>query len=121
MDQFIKDKPNRYFHVTPNFNYESIKSKGLIPKIGRLSSVIDEKIPAVYMFHKFRDMEQALSNWLGEALNIAFGEDAELIICVIDFPEGTSPDYTTFFETVIYDEVPPEYITFYTEDYIPIN
>lgn len=92
------------YHVTPSENLPSILGSGLKPAIGPRSAELGEPQPFVYLFRSLQDVETALMNWLGEAL-----EDAgELAILEIE-PSATtasrlqtsSEDYEVRCDTVI--------------------
>ena len=59
----MKDKENRYFHVTPMENLEGILQNGLQPMIGEQSIDCNENKKAIYLFHSISDMDNALLNW----------------------------------------------------------
>lgn len=102
-----KSKSNRYFHVTPRKNLSTILQQGLIAQIGERSKKAGEKVSAVYLFSTTEDMENAMSNWLGDE----FG-DEKCIILKLDIPETfpLKPD-KDMYETICHDNISPEYIT----------
>ncbi|WP_386416671.1 hypothetical protein [Stutzerimonas stutzeri] len=57
------------YHVTPTRNLESIFRDGLRPQIGPRSELLGEAREMVYFFGSMQAVEDALSNWLGEALD----------------------------------------------------
>lgn len=57
------------YHVTPTRNLESIFRDGLRPQIGPRSVLLGEAKERVYFFASMLAVEDALSNWLGEALD----------------------------------------------------
>ena len=124
MQNKIEDKPNRYFHVTPLKNLESILENGLIPQIGERSLEIGEPIEAVFLFPNFEEMNDALYNWLGEE----FDDDEDLAILQIDLPDNF-PVYREFddngdefYEAHCQCDIPVEYITgIYNEFYNSIR
>ena len=120
----MKDKENRYFHVTPMENLEGILQNGLQPMIGERSIDCNENKKAIYLFHSISDMDNALLNWLGEC----FPEDIDLAILQIDVPDGfpitTEKDSNgdDFFESVCLEPIPVDYISaIYDETYEKIE
>lgn len=57
------------YHVTPTRNLESIFRDGLRPQIGPRSALLGEDKEMIYFFGSMLAVEDALSNWLGEALD----------------------------------------------------
>ena len=57
------------YHVTPTRHLESIFRDGLQPQIGPRSALLGEAKEMVYFFGSMLAVEDALSNWLGEALD----------------------------------------------------
>lgn len=120
----MKDKDNRYFHVTPIENLESILQNGLLPMLGERSIDCNENKKAIYLFHSIADMDNALLNWLGEC----FPEDIDLAILQIDVPDGFSvitekdSNGDDFFESVCLEPIPVDYISaIYDETYQKIE
>lgn len=120
----MKDKKNRYFHVTPMKNLEDILQSGLQPQIGERSKQCGEETKAIYLFHSLEDVDNALLNWLGEC----FPEDIDLAILQIDVPDGfpiiTEKDSNgdDFFESVCLEPIPVDYISaIYDETYQKIE
>ena len=124
----IKDSERRYFHVTLFENLQSIRDNGLIPRIGYFSRLAEETTASVYLFSNFDNMQNALYNWLGEqfdnyCVEIGISSDKlELLICVVDLPvnmpiEGDED----FYEVCVSAIIPPEHISFYSEDYEKID
>lgn len=119
----MKDKKNRYFHVTPMGNLESILQNGLLPMMGERSIDCNEHQKAIYLFRSITDMDNALLNWLGECF-----EDIDLVILQIDVPDGfpitTEKDSNgdEFFESVCLEPIPVDYISaIYDEAYQKIE
>ena len=115
----LENRPNRYFHVTPKDNLNSILSNGLIAQIGERSLEIGERQNAVFLFPNFEEMNDALYNWLGEAF-----EDIDLIILQIDLPDDfpvyreVDSNGNDFYEAHCTCDIPEEYITaVYDESY----
>lgn len=120
MQKKIEDKPNRYFHVTPRKNLESILENGLIPQIGERSLEIGEPVEAVFLFPNFEEMNNALYNWFGEEFD---DDEDELIILQIDLPDNF-PVYRElddngdeFYEAHCQCDIPVEYITGIYDEY----
>ena len=120
MQKKIEDKPNRYFHVTPRKNLESILENGLIPQIGERSLEIGEPVEAVFLFPYFEEMNNALYNWFGEEFD---DDEDELIILQIDLPDNF-PVYRElddngdeFYEAHCQCDIPVEYITGIYDEY----
>ena len=120
MQKKIEDKPNRYFHVTPRKNLESILENGLIPQIGERSSEIGEPVEAVFLFPNFDEMNNELYNWFGEEFD---DDEDELIILQIDLPDNF-PVYRKlddngdeFYEAHCQCDIPVEYITGIYDEY----
>ena len=81
------DSQDFFWHVTTVDALPSILQDGLQPQIGPRSEELGESVAQVYMFGSREDMDNALSNWLGESL-----EDEELAIIAIarkDAPSAT--------------------------------
>lgn len=119
----LENKPNRYFHVTPKDNLDSILSNGLIAQIGERSLEIRERQNAVFLFPNFEEMNNALYNWLGEAF-----EDIDLIILQIDLPDDfpvyreVDSNGNDFYEVHCTCDISEEYITaVYDESYEPLQ
>lgn len=117
----LENKPNRYFHVTPKNNLNSILSDGLIAQIGERSSEIGERQNAVFLFPNFEEMNNALYNWLGEAF-----EDVDLVILQIDLPDDfpvyreVDSNGNDFYEAHCFCDIPEEYITAIYDEYYEI-
>lgn len=67
------------YHVTPHHNLPDILKHGISPRIGERSSLANEESERVYLFPSLEDVENSLSNWLGEEFN-----DVDLAILVVD-------------------------------------
>ena len=57
------------YQVSPTRHIESIFRDGLQPQIGPRSALLGEAKEMVYFFGSMLAVEDALSNWLGEALD----------------------------------------------------
>lgn len=100
------DKEHIYYHVTLLRNVPSIRKHGLIPQLGERSIEGNELTPGVFLFPTKADMENALSNWLGQWYNEHYGEDCPLAILQVRLPsdvllEKTNTDYEVVCRTVI--------------------
>lgn len=109
----LENTDNRFFHVTDKENLNSILQNGLIPQIGARAKEIGETAEAIYLFSDHKEMNNALYNWLGEAFDET--DVGDLILIQIDFPKDKAPKADDFYETVYYDDIPVEYMTFYDE------
>ena len=56
------------YHVTTLLNFQRIRTEGLFPRVGSNARAAGERRPAIYCFRNREDMDNALSNWLGERL-----------------------------------------------------
>lgn len=110
---------NKYYHVTPIENLLSIFQNGLVPCIGERSSLIDEELNKVYLFHSKEDVNNALMNWMGEC----FEEDCELVILELDIPNDfeiiTEKDNNgdDFWESYAFQTIPSDFITKIFDEY----
>ena len=124
----IEDKKRRYFHITLLENLQSIKSDGLIPQIGHFSKLAKEQTNSIYLFSSFNNMQNALYNWLGEQyekyceeMQLSF-EELKLLICVVDLPDFIEIEGDEdFYEICVAKTIPPNYISFYSENYEKIT
>lgn len=97
----IKDM---HYHVTEAENLASIMRDGLMPSIGARSKALGETCEVIYFFPTEEDMDNALSNWLGEEF-----EDVEIAILAVasdSIVEGDVP-----YEHVSETAIAPECIT----------
>jgi hypothetical protein len=92
------------FHVTPKRLLGAIRAKGLLPQIGPRASDAGETRAAVFCFPNRHDLDNALSNWLGEAFE---EEDGELVILelAVDRTARRSDDAASY-EVAILDPIP---------------
>lgn len=101
----------QYYHVTTNENWLQIKIDGLQPSIGKLSRALCETKSRIYLFRSETDMENALSNWLIDAIESEYGEDIEIVTLQItlsdDFPIF---DDETLYESYSYTAISPDMI-----------
>ena len=107
-----------FYHVTKKSNLESIKKNGLIPKIGLLAMDANESIERIYLFNNVEDMDNALMNWLGIALEDYFGELEEFISLKIDLPDNFPIQRTQIYESYCYETIPSNYISFFREEWM---
>ena len=54
------------YHITESKNVEEILRNGLVPKIGKLSLIINEPVEAIYLFPELKDAKYAMSDWMNE-------------------------------------------------------
>ena len=107
----------KYFHVTTMSNWEKIKNEGLIPCVGARSQKIGESFPAVFLFESEESMRDAMWGWLGEEFEDS--DEADEAICLkVELPEGFPLDegVSCEYEVRSYQKIPPEYISFYTDE-----
>lgn len=93
-----------HYHVTEAENIPSIISDGLVPSIGARSKELGETREVIYFFPTEEDMNNALSNWLGEEF-----EDVEIAILTVEsdsIVRGDAP-----YEHVSATVIVPECIT----------
>lgn len=97
----MPQSPWRY-HVTPARSLPAIAREGLLPQIGPRSAELGETCPRIYLFASLDVLEDALSNWLGEA----FKEDEPLTLLAVRAPETP----VNGFECVVDVPIGPEHI-----------
>ena len=91
------------YHVTDIKKIPSIKKIGLLPY--QNIEMSDEK--GVYMFTNKDDMDQALTNWLGDR----FDDDDDIMIVTIDKNKITSKLYSEVpYEVFSKEAIPPNAI-----------
>ena len=95
------------YHVTPSKNLPFIQEKGLLPSIGERSRSLGEEREAVYLFPSQKDMDNALSNWLGEL----FDDSEELAILQVDVSNANIERGEVEYELLGYSVIAPENIT----------
>lgn len=104
-----------FFHVTLYSNAWKISREGLQPEIGERSESCKEQEPVIFLFPTQEDMENALSNWLGEE----FG-DERIVILKIRLPMSYEDDLVyepaAGYEVQCKREIPSDYIVFLNED-----
>lgn len=98
-----------FYHVTLKKNELKILNEGLIPQIGDFSSMAGESVKSIFLFRSIEDLDNALSNWLGEEFDDKYGEDCPLVVFKISLPENIWVDNNEF-ESTYYDIIDPKYI-----------
>lgn len=118
-----KDKSRCFFHVTPMENVQNIMEHGLVPQIGERSGAQGEETPAIYLFPTRDDMDNALSNWLGEWFEDAYGPDAELAVIKVSLPKDVYVHYdrTVPYECYVTEPIPSKQLFFFTEAGEPLR
>lgn len=118
-----KDRQRRYFHVTPMENVRSIMKCGLIPQIGERSKEQDEEKPAIYLFPTKDDMDDALSNWLGDWFEDYYGPDVELAVIKVTVSNDIFVHYdpNVSYECYVTESISPKHLFFYTEHGEPLR
>ena len=100
------------WHVTPTRNVFGILEEGLKPSVGERSQALGEDTPRVYVFTDPMALEDALSNWLGEAFD---EEDALSILLLEVAAERVVPQ--DLFEAYIMETVAPACIVSVTPEH----
>lgn len=107
------------FHVTPLRNLGRIRAEGLLAQLGPRASAAGEPSSAVFCFPCREDLDNALSNWLGEAF-----EDAPGGLAIIELRTPVAARRATCaasYEVVLLDPVPPQaVVAAYCDDWSPI-
>ena len=118
-----KDRSRCFFHVTPMENVQNIMEHGLVPQIGERSGAQGEETPAIYLFPTRDDMDNALSNWLGEWFEDTYGPDAELAVIKVSLPKDVYVHYdrTVPYECYVTDPIPSKQLFFFTEAGEPLR
>lgn len=111
----IEPISGQIFHVTPTRNIESIFREGLRPQIGPRSALRGEPKEMVYFFSTMLAVEDALSNWLGEALDNEPGAISVLAVECSELHLVAGAGY----ELACLHLVPPESISLAFEDGAP--
>lgn len=102
-----------FYHVTPTENVSSIMSEGLVPQRGPLAKQM-EAGNGIYLFKTMEDVDNALSNWLGEAYE---EDDVPLTLLGVELPPDAEQAPTTAgYEIVVTTPIPPQYIQILSED-----
>lgn len=108
-----------FFHVTFEDNISSILKYGLLPLIGNRSVAVHETVPAIYLFKSLEDVENALSNWLGDMLA---NDPRRLAVLKIALPFSLSEFLShskSSFEYICYETIQPEFIEKLDEKNLP--
>lgn len=118
-----KDRYRCFFHVTPMENVQNIMERGLVPQIGERSSAQGEEAPAIYLFPTRDDMDNALSNWLGEWFEDAYGPNVELAIVKAFIPPDIYVHYdpSVAYECYVTEPIPSKQLFFFTEAGEPLR
>lgn len=118
-----KDRSRCFFHVTPMENVQNIMEHGLVPQIGERSGAQGEETPAIYLFPTRDDMDNALSNWLGEWFEDAYGPAAELAVIKVSLPKDVYVHYdrTVPYECYVTEPIPSKQLFFFTEAGEPLR
>ena len=112
------DRPSVFFHVTLTKNLASILDNGLIAQSGERSQEINDY--GIFIFPNENEMDNALSNWLGESLNDQYGEDIEVSSLMITLPDDfpVSPIFVNgeeSFEWYTQSNIPACFVRFHKE------
>ena len=107
--------PAVFYHATLTKHLPDIQEQGLQPRIGRLSLMIDEPTERIYLFDSLENLDTALGNWFGEALEDVYGEDEPMTLLQIKCEHVTEPRPTfeqdeTSFEWTTEHPILPEHI-----------
>ena len=105
------------YHVTPTHNLDSIFRDGLRPQIGPRSALLGETKEMVYFFGSMLAVEDALSNWLGEALD---DEPGAISVLAVD-RSGLHLVSDAGYELACLRLVPPENISLAFQDDVPAD
>ena len=100
------------WHVTPTANVWSILENGLEPRIDKRAAECGETKPGVYVFAHPSDLENALSNWLGDC----FEEDEPLSIIQLDVPIDLIHSTNAEYERVVHTLLMPKHIILITPE-----
>lgn len=93
------------YHVTPTANLDSIQREGLQPRIGMLAKSAGETQAKIYVFASPADMENAVSNWLGDAF-----DEEPLSALVLDIPSESIEMPPNSYEMYLHEAIPPHCI-----------
>ena len=94
------------FHVTLMRNVPHIRRDGLFPRLGKNSRTAGEPTPAVFCFKNKEDVDNALSNWLGEALE----EEGPLAILTLNIDALNFETEDDSFEVRVFETIWPSRI-----------
>ncbi len=101
------------WHVTPTRNVFGILEEGVKPNVGERSQALGEDTPRVYVFTDPMALEDALSNWLGEA----FDEEDALSILLLEVAAERVVVPQDLFEAYIMETVAPACIVSVTPEH----
>lgn len=101
------------FHVTLSANIPQIMRKGLEPRTGVRSGVMETE-DGIYLFKTEVEAEDAVANWLGDE----FEEMEALALLKVTLPPNakTAPS-TAEYEIVVTTPIPPKYIEVLNENF----
>ena len=107
-------KVQKFYHVTPSRNLQSIINQGLIPQIGARSQQIEGEICGIFCFKSLDDLDAAMSSWLGDL----FDEDEQLSLIEVDPTDAimANPDDCAEFEVVFTTPIGPNNLKVLSED-----
>lgn len=92
-----------YYHVTQAHNLDSIFRTGLVPAIGQRSKACGESVARTYLFTTLDDLDNALSNWLGEEF-----EDEDIAVLKVESEDVVPGDVE--YESVCLETIAPDCI-----------
>ena len=94
------------YHVALSRSIHRIMRRGLVPTRGPRSRMLGESLDAIYLFREREAVDDALCNWLGEAL-----PDIPLTLLQVKVPDGaTLVETTAEYEIVVANRIPPQNI-----------
>lgn len=107
-----------FYHVTPRCNIPNIKKRGLIPQIGPLSKKSEEIEHNIYVFDNPVEMQDAITNWLGDCFSETYGieDDDQIAVIKINIPDDFTKNIIknpSNFEIQLSKSIPPEYLTYF--------
>lgn len=100
------------YHVTPPANIASILQNGLLPQIGERSAIAGETVPAVFCFSSLDDVENALTNWLGDL----FDEEEPLSLLRVSLDSTAVLGEGAGYEVVVLSPIRAEGVTVLLQD-----
>ena len=94
------------YHVALSRSIHRIMRRGLVPTRGPRSRMLGESLDAIYLFREREAVDDALCNWLGEAL-----PDVPLTLLQVKVPSATLIETTAAeYEISVANHIPPENI-----------
>ena len=109
----FETKPQIAWHLTPLRHVPFILADGLQPKIGERSLRLGEHLPAIFLFPTLVDLENALSNWMGDEIEEA---DEPFALMRVHVPKGLRTIRMVDFEIQILDPIPPSCLMLVVDD-----